>query len=137
MDNRIFFLINMVQRRMFNFADKTCEEQLDASVSQMAALLYITQHPGCVQKEVATALALNKPAVTGLLGRMQKNELIQRIPSEQDARAVCLFPTAAGSEKVLLMKPMITDLNHLITEGFSEQEIKTVLKFLNTMMERF
>lgn len=72
MDNRLFFLINMVQRRMFNFADKTCEAQLDASVSQMAALLYIAQHPGCVQKEVATALALNKPAVTGLLGRMQK-----------------------------------------------------------------
>ncbi|RRD01451.1 MarR family winged helix-turn-helix transcriptional regulator [Amphritea balenae] len=137
MDNRLFFLINMVQRRMFNYADKACEEQLNASVSQMSALLYIAQHPGCFQKEIAAALALNKPAVTGLLGRMESNGLIQRTPSTEDARAMCLYPTESGNAKVEAIKPMITDLNLLIAEGFSDAEIKVVLRFLNTMMQRF
>ncbi len=137
MDKRLFFLLNMAQRKLFNYVDKACEDALDASVTQLAALLYIVKHSGCLQKDVAKALSLNKSAVTGLIVRMEKNELLERFVSDEDARAIKLYPTPEGVQKTLDLMPFIDELNTLFSEDFTDEEIKTVLKFLNFVIKRF
>lgn len=137
MDKRLFFLLNMAQRKLFNHVDKVCEEALDTSVTQLAALLYILKNEGCLQKDVAKALSLNKSAVTGLIVRMEKNELLERIVSEEDARAIKLYPTPEGTKKTLALMPLIDELNASFSDEFSDEEIQTVLKFLNFIIKRF
>ena len=137
MDKRLFFLLNMAQRKLFNYVDKVCEDALDTSVTQLAALLYIAKNGGCLQKEVAKALSLNKSAVTGLIVRMERNGLVERIVSEEDARAIKLYSTPEGIQKTKDLMPFIDELNELFNEEFSEKEIKTVLKFLNFILKRF
>lgn len=137
MDKRLFFLLNMAQRKLFNHVDKACEDALDTSVTQLAALLYIVKNSGCLQKDVAKALSLNKSAVTGLIVRMEKNELLERFVSDEDARAIKLYPTPNGVQKTLDLMPFIDDLNNLFSEDFTDAEIKTVLKFLNFVIKRF
>ncbi len=137
MDKRLFFLLNMAQRKLFNYVDKACEDALDTSVTQLAALLYIVKHSGCLQKDVAKALSLNKSAVTGLIVRMEKNELVERFVSDEDARAIKLYPTPSGVQKALDLMPFIDELNELFSEDFTDEEIKTVLKFLNFVIKRF
>jgi DNA-binding MarR family transcriptional regulator len=137
LDKRLFFLLNMAQRKLFNYVDKACEDALDTSVTQLAALLYIVKHSGCLQKDVAKALSLNKSAVTGLIVRMEKNELLERFVSEEDARAIKLYPTPNGVQKTLDLMPFIDELNDLFSEDFTDEEIKTVLKFLNFVIKRF
>lgn len=137
MDRRLFFLMNMAQRKLFNYVDKACEDALEVSVTQLAALLYIVKHSGCLQKEVAKALALNKSALTGLIVRMERNGLVERLVSENDARGIKLYATPAGLQKTLDMMPFIDELNALFSDEFSEEEIETVLKFLNFVLKRF
>lgn len=137
MDKRLFFLLNMAQRKLFNYVDKACEDALDTSVTQLAALLYIVKHSGCLQKDVAKALSLNKSAVTGLIVRMEKNELLERFVSDEDARAIKLYPTPEGVQKTLDLMPFIDELNTLFSEDFTDEEITTVLKFLNFVIKRF
>ena len=137
MDKRLFFLLNMAQRKLFNYVDKVCEDALDTSVTQLAALLYIVKYSGCLQKDVAKALSLNKSAVTGLIVPMEKNELLERFVSEEDARAIKLYPTPSGVQKTLDLMPFIDELNDLFSEDFTDEEIKTVLKFLNFVIKRF
>jgi DNA-binding MarR family transcriptional regulator len=137
LDKRLFFLLNMAQRKLFNYVDKACEDALDTSVTQLAALLYIVKHSGCLQKDVAKALSLNKSAVTGLIVRMEKNELLERFVSDEDARAIKLYPTPEGVQKTLDLMPFIDELNDLFSEDFTDEEIKTVLKFLNFVIKRF
>jgi len=127
----------MAQRKLFNYVDKACEDALDTSVTQLAALLYIVKHSGCLQKDVAKALSLNKSAVTGLIVRMEKNELVERFVSDEDARAIKLYPTPSGVQKALDLMPFIDELNELFSEDFTDEEIKTVLKFLNFVIKRF
>jgi DNA-binding MarR family transcriptional regulator len=136
-DKRLFFLLNMAQRKLFNYVDKACEDALDTSVTQLAALLYIVKHAGCLQKDVAKALSLNKSAVTGLIIRMEKNELLERFVSDEDARAIKLYPTPEGVQKASDLMPFIDELNKLFSEDFTDAEIKTVLKFLNFVIKRF
>lgn len=127
----------MAQRKLFNHVDKVCEDALDASVTQLAALLYIVKHAGCLQKDVAKALSLNKSAVTGLIVRMERNNLLERFVSEEDARAIKLYPTPNGVQKTWDLMPLIDDLNESFSEAFSDAEIETVLKFLNFITKRF
>ncbi|MCV6610686.1 MAG: MarR family winged helix-turn-helix transcriptional regulator [Amphritea sp.] len=137
MDNRIFFMINKVQRRMLNHADQQCEKSLDTSITQMAALFYIDKHPGCLQKDLGQALGLKKAAITGLLSRMESNGLITRLVCETDSRAMRLQTTTTGLEKMTAAKPMLKDMNQQICEGFTDAEMAVVIRFLNAMLERF
>lgn len=136
MDKRLFFLLNMAQKKLFRHVDTVCERELDASVTQLAALMMICQQPGCLQKDLAQALELNKSAITGLVGRMEKNGLVQRA-STDDARAVSLVPTAAGIAKTQQLKPLINQLNERFAEEFSEDELLVVLRFLNFILQTF
>ncbi len=136
MDRRLFFLFNMAQKKLFRHIDKVCEEQLDATITQLAALMLVCQQPGCLQKELASALDLNKSAVTGLVSRMETNGLLERRGGE-DARAVCLYATAAGEDKVQQVKPIIQQLNQRFSDEFSDDEINTILRFLNFILQSF
>lgn len=127
----------MAQRKLFNHVDKVCEQEFDASVTQLAALLYVVKHPGCLQKELTQALSLKKSAVTGLIMRMEKNRLVERIVNEEDARAIKLYPTPSGSQKSVDLLPYIDQLNQTFRDEFSDEEIQTVLKFLNFIIKRF
>jgi len=137
LDKRLFFLLNLAQRKLFNHVDKVCEDEFDASVTQLAALLYIVKHTGCLQKDLAKALSLNKSAATGLIVRMEKNGLLERTVNEEDARAIKLYPTACGKQKSLDLMPFIDQLNQTFSDEFSDDEMQTVLKFLNFIIKRF
>lgn len=111
MNKRLFFLLNVAQKKLFKHVDKVCENTLDASVTQLAALMYIEQQQGCSQKELAKILDLNKSAITGLITRMESNGLVVRMASDEDARAVKLFPTPSGQAKTKQLKPLIDQLS--------------------------
>lgn len=137
MDKRLFFLLNKAQKRLFRQLDRRCEAELDTSATQLAALLYIQNNPGYLQKDLADDLDLNKSAVTGLMARMEANGLVRREIPSQDSRAIALYPTNVGSRKVAQVKPMIAELNQIFSDEFNEQELNTILRFLNFTIERF
>ena len=137
MDKRLFFLINKARHRMFKYAETQSEARLGTSVTQTAALMFIEKNAGCLQKELAKALGLNHSAVTGLVGRMIKNNLISRQSCDDDARASRLYLTELGKTKAPQIKPLMKEFNEKLTQGFSEDEIKIVLKFLNNIVDDF
>lgn len=137
MNKRLFFLLNVAQKKLFKHVDKVCENTLDASVTQLAALMYIDQQQGCSQKDLAKTLDLNKSAITGLITRMETNGLVVRMVSEEDARAVKLWPTPTGLKKVTQLKPLIDQLNQLFTDEFNEAEMHTIFRFLNFILNKF
>ena len=137
MDRRLFYLLNKAQKKMFRHVDDICERTLDASVTQLAALMLIARQPGMQQKALSEALDLNKSAVTGLVARMEKNGLLQRGGLPTDARAVTLSPSIEGLRKVAEMKPLISALNDVLSEEFSDAELEVVARFLNFVIQRF
>ena len=137
MDQRLFFLLNMARHKVFQHVDAEAEKQLGVPVTQVAALLFLAKNEGCQQKELGTALGLNKPAVSGLVGRMQKHGLIERRQSESDGRAWCLFITNKGREVLPLVPSLLGQLNSRLTDGFDEAELEVVQRFLNAAISRF
>lgn len=137
MDKRLFYLMSKAHRKLFRHIEKECETHLGASNTQLVALMLVMKNPGCLQKELASELELNKSAITGLIARMEKNGLIQRGSDEADARAVKLFATKEGAEKAKGMLPLIAQLNGLYTNEFSEAELDVIYRFLHFTIKKF
>lgn len=137
MDKRLFFLLNRAQHKVFSHVDLVCDERFDISVTQCGVLMFIAKNPGCQAKQVAQAMGLNKSALSGLLNRMEKKQLIERKPCQHDARASLLYSSDKGLEKLALVKPLLAELSQALTEGFSEAEIEVILRFLNRLICRF
>lgn len=137
MDQRLFYLINTAQHRMFKHADVECEKRIGLSVTQSAALMFIAKNEGCLQKALSEATGLNQSAVTGLIGRMMKNGLVDRKVCPDDGRASRLYLSAKGQAKLPEIHPLIGELNDKLTDGMSAAEVDTVIKFLNKTIKDF
>ena len=137
MDKRLFFLLNKARHRMFKYAETQSEYRLGTSVTQTAALMFIGKNEGCLQKELAKILGLNNSAVTGLVGRMVKNDLISRQTCDDDARASRLYLTETGRTKAPQIKPLMKEFNEKLTQGFTDDEVDVVLRFLNNIVDEF
>ena len=137
MDKRLFYLMNRAQHKMFKFADIESENRIGLSVTQSAALMFISKNEGCLQKSLSDATGLNQSAVTGLIGRMNKNGLIERKPCSEDGRAHRLYLSDYGKEKLPEIFPLIGELNTKLEAKFSDEELDVVARFLNNVIADF
>ncbi len=137
MDRRIFFLVHRAHRALSNHASVGVADVLGISVAQLTTLMYVARHEGCSLSELADLLDLNKSAITGLVQRMERAGTLRREPNPNDARGSLLYVTPKGHELRERAKPLLRKLNAELTNGFTAEEMDTVLRFLNTVVERF
>jgi len=131
MDKRLFFLINKARHSLTQRMDRRMSQAIDVPIAQVTALLALEVRDGCRQKELGHFLGLNKSGTTGLVGRMEKNQLITRVSDLSDARAIRVFMSAKGQTVLQKAKPIIKAANSELQEGFSDDEMDTVVRFLN------
>ncbi|TDF41416.1 MarR family transcriptional regulator [Alteromonadaceae bacterium M269] len=134
---RLIYQINMARHVMMKSMDSICVRELDVSVVQLTALMVLNDKQGCQMKELADALMLDKSAVTGLTKRLQSKALVERIPSETDSRASILTLTENGKEKLGGGMKLLAEANQMMSEGFSEDELDTVSRYLGHLTHIF
>ncbi len=133
-DRRLFFKFNRSQHLLYNYLEKECRKKLGITPGQLGAIFYLMKNDGCLQKELATGLQLNKPAVTGLSVRMEKAGLITRADCSRDGRASRIHLT--DDARIIAGKafPLLAELNRFLTADFSEKEIETVHRFFDSIL---
>jgi len=137
MDRRLFFLLHRAHRALSTHASVGLSDALGISASQLTTLMYVARHEGCSLTELADLLDLNKSAITGLVQRMERAGTLRREPNPDDARGSLLFVTPKGHEVRERAKPLLKRLNTELTHGFSADEMDVVLRFLNSVVDRF
>lgn len=137
MDQRLFFLLNMARHKVFHSVDIEAERQLGIPVTQVAALLFVAKTAGCMQKDLGHALSLNKAAVSGLVARMVKADLIRKQQSSLDGRGWELFLAEKGKAILPRVPVLLNALNSKLSEGFDQAELDVIYRFLNTTISRF
>jgi DNA-binding MarR family transcriptional regulator len=135
--HRFFYLLNLARHRVHKRTDRICLERLGVSGAQLGALFVVAERPGLRQRELAATLGYNESAITSLTSRMIAAELLERRPDRDDARASLLSATSRGKRIVARARPLLAELNARLTEGFSEQELDTVARFLTHAIAQF
>jgi DNA-binding MarR family transcriptional regulator len=117
--------------------DREMQEKIGGSATQIAALFYLMDNDGCQLVDLSRELLQNKSAITTLIERMEKNGLLQKVPSQTDKRASQLFITTKGRELSMNALPFVTAYDRVLADGFSEDELEIVTRFLDIVINRF
>ena len=136
MDKRLFFLVNQTRNRLLDLMDNVLTHHFEVTTTQMAALLYLSHDNNCRIKELGEGLGIKRSGITGLVNRMEKAGLIVKVPCEEDARSSRVTLTDHALGLVRKAGPLILELDSRLKEGFSEHEMETVFRFLNTNLKR-
>jgi len=135
-DKRIFFLINRSRHVLLKWADALLMEKLSVTSAQLLALFLLQKEDGCLLKELSRGLGLNNSAITGLVTRMEKAGLIEKRSCDQDGRASRVYISPKGVDTASAALPIIDHFNSLAAEGFTDEEMETVYRFLGSIIDK-
>jgi DNA-binding MarR family transcriptional regulator len=107
------------------------------TAAQSGALFVLGQKDGALIGEAAEALDLAPSAMTGLVDRMVRAELVERRPDPKDGRAFRLHLTPHGEAAREEAKSGVEGLNAHLTEGFTDEEIAVVSRWLTSLQSKF
>lgn len=131
----MFHLLDRAAHAVRQQLERGAREQLGAPLAQVGALLHLAAHDGCRPSELATALAIQPAATTGLVDRLVEAGLARRQPCPDDARAQRLGATARGRRVADRAAPLIAGLQARLVAGFSAAELDVIARFLRHAAE--
>ena len=132
---RLFFLLSTAQRAVQRRTAKSATPGLTAS--QAGVLFLLGRSEGASIGEVARELEATASAMTELIDRMVAAGLVIRSADPNDGRTQRLTLTAAGQAVRRSAVASLGELNTLMTDGFSGEEIGVVARWLGTVRTRF
>ena len=99
------------------------------TIGQSFILLSLRERDGQNVKELAEKLAIDSSAITGLVDRLEKADLVERRADERDRRALRIHLTDKGAKSVGTMVKLGNQFNEGLKEGLSKSELAALEKF--------
>lgn len=134
---RLYWRLQLAAHFLKKRADKNLLSTSQITTAQIGVLTVIANGTDVTQKDVATALGLNESAITAMVKRLAKMELVERRPSETDGRAKILQLTDAGRHVTQTAHPPFKEMNEQIETVLTDQEIENLADYLNKLTDAF
>lgn len=119
----INFELNSVQNAVFNYF-KGKLSPYDVTPIQYALLKCLWTEDMQTPTQLAQTLHLDTSSVTGLLARLEKKELIERIYSQQDRRSIHVHLLKNGAALQKPIEAAILEANQEISRGIDPKDYK-------------
>lgn len=132
---RLYLALQLAGHRVRAVADRQAKEQLGVTAAQLGMMFVIRRLPGCTQRDVAQQLQLRESGVTAAVAKLAGLGLVQR--ERRDGRTMALSLTEAGESCVADARPLVLELEERLREGFTEEELDVVSRFLDATIDRF
>lgn len=122
----INYLLTTAQHSVFQHLSAKLVEY-DITPSQYGVLSCLWQREFATPKQISEILCLETSTISGVLDRMQKKGLIDRVINKEDRREVRVVATEKGQALELPISAIIDQVNEEVLKCFSEEEV-VVLK---------
>lgn len=130
------FKLRRTQVRLYTFFGPIFERH-QFTPTQYAVLSTLSENPGCSQIQVARALAIDPPALVGLLDKLTKRKLIEKRQSKIDRRSSELFLTTEGDKCYTVLTQEVNQLDQSIRDQFTPLELEQFSSFIERMNQFF
>ncbi|MBR6800379.1 MAG: MarR family transcriptional regulator [Eubacteriaceae bacterium] len=87
------------------------------------------------QKDVESTFKIRRSTVSVILKTMEEHGLIDRVSVSEDARLKKLVPTELAMQHRGVTQDIVDGLANKMTEGISEEDMKTFLKVAEKMVD--
>lgn len=131
----ITMLSNQIRRHIDSF-----RKTAGLSGSQGMVLHYIIsecEQRELFQKDIEENFNLRRSSATGLLQAMERNDLIRRVSVTQDARLKKIMITEKARGLTLKIEENLEDLEHILANNLTDEEIATFLAISGKMLHNF
>jgi MarR family transcriptional regulator, temperature-dependent positive regulator of motility len=115
------------QQSMQVFQAQTQAAGFDLTSVQYAALNAIALQPGIDQASLATTISFDRATIGGVIDRLERKSLVQRVVSAQDRRARQLHITPEGEQLLVACRPVVAALQADILALLSPAEREVFL----------
>ncbi|MEY2840196.1 MAG: hypothetical protein RJB60_2495 [Pseudomonadota bacterium] len=137
---RLIFLLNSAQRKLQQWMAALQEEasaqgEVAPTPAQAGLLFALTQSDGATMGELSIALGLVPSAVSGLVQRTEALAWVARRACPQDARTQRVWVLPQGQAQLPKLKPVTQRINKRLTQGFTEDEIAVVARWLTHVQQ--
>jgi MarR family transcriptional regulator, temperature-dependent positive regulator of motility len=116
------------QQSMQVFQTQTQAAGFDLTPVQFAALNAIALQPGIDQASLATTISFDRATIGGVIDRLERKGLVQRVVSAQDRRARQLHITPEGEQLLAACRPVVKALQADILASLSPAEREVFLE---------
>ena len=132
-DRRFIYLLTLAQRRVQQWGREPGET---VTAAQAGVLFTLSADKGAPMGEIARALGIGGPGLSGRVDRMEAAGLVRRGPDARDARATRVALTDAGRIAREAAKARAGAVDARLVEGFTEAELDVVARWLTHVGER-
>lgn len=105
--------------------------------SQFRILMILYKAPACSirQADIETAFSMTNPTVTGLIHKLEKSGLVERMDNPTDKRSKLLALTAVAEEKRAEFIALADSIEKEMTKGLSDAEADILSELLMKVIE--
>lgn len=115
------FRLGAIARKMQRYYNQKLQPY-GVTIVQCWVLLYLSNNKNSNLKDIANALQLDSPVVTGIVDRLVKEELVTREEDPNNRRSVIINLTPRGKEIVDKVFVIVNEYNERIKSILETQE---------------
>ena len=130
----INYLLTTAQHSVFQYLNGKLSEY-DVTPSQYGVLSCLWQREFATPKQISEILCLETSTISGVLDRMQKKGLIDRVINRIDRREVRVVPTEKGKALEEPISKIIDEVNEEVLKCFTDEEVALLKNQLRTIAE--
>ena len=132
----INFLLTTAQHTVFQYLSQRLGPY-DITPSQYGILNCLWINDGtCLPRQIAELLCLETSTVSGILDRMQKKDLIDRVINPENRREILVMITPKGEALKAPVLKIIDEVNEEVLKDFSPKETEFIRKSLRQIAEK-
>ena len=126
----INFILSNTQNAVNNYFKRELQEY-DITPSQYALLQCLCTQDGLTPSQLAQELRLDTSSITGILSRLEKKGLIDRVYNQEDRRSVSIHLREEGRSLWSQVDRVIDEANAKITNGLDPEHYAQFLSALS------
>ena len=132
----INFLLTTAQHTVLQYLSQRLAPY-DIAPSQYGILNCLWINDGtCLPRQIAELLCLETSTVSGILDRMQKKDLIDRVINPENRREILVMITPKGEALKAPVLKIIDEVNEEVLKDFSPKETEFIRKSLRQIAEK-
>ena len=107
----------------------------DLSSGQPKVLLYLIDHDGSIQSDIASACYLEASSLSSILDGMEKKQLVRRERDPRSRRSYCVRLTEKGMNLARRVRSEFDQLEKEMFSGLDETNLQSMLQALSHIHE--
>lgn len=101
---------------------------------QLPILLYVANHPGCTQQEIATEVKVSCASIAQSIKRLQKSGFLRKEVDGDNLRRNKISITPAGHQAAASCIKHLNQLDERMFHGFSDEEIDVLGNYIRRLL---